>query len=179
MLIKDLDDYVDEISEKYPHISKYEIKRVLEYGFTTFYMLNKKGADVLIRNRSFSAYCGKMFLDDYKRAFYNNIKKRIKLRLLYRFSQEIYSGSYYFGLTNAEWDFYQSQIKNKRRSKIKFKDLLLYKIKEESFIDKSKTHFFEIYYPIDVGWRFIKNEITTRNFRYIGYRDAKGKIVLI
>lgn len=66
--------------------------------------------------------------------------------------------------------------KNKRRSKLKFQDLLLYKIREESFIDKSKTHFFEVYYPIDVGWKFTKNEISTRNFRYIGYRDTKGKL---
>ena len=179
MIIKDLDDYLDDICQKYPKVPRHEIKRLLEYGFNTFYTLNKRGADVVIYNRSFAAYCGKMFLDSFKRLYYYNLKKRIKLRLLYRFNQETYSGSYFFGLTDAEWEFYQMQIKNKRRSKLKFQDLLLYKNREESFIDKSKTHFFEVYYPIDVGWKFTKNEISTRNFRYIGYRDTKGKIVLI
>jgi hypothetical protein len=57
--------------------------------------------------------------------------------------------------------------------------LKLYKIQEECFLDKSRTHFFKLYYPIDVGWTFLKSEITTRNFEYIAYRDAKNKIIMI
>lgn len=55
----------------------------------------------------------------------------------------------------------------------------LYKIQEECFLDKSRTHFFKLYYPIDVGWTFLKSEITTRNFEYIAYRDVKNKIIMI
>jgi hypothetical protein len=68
---------------------------------------------------------------------------------------------------------------SKRRNKIKFKNLKLYKIKEECFLDKSKNHFFMLNYPIDVGWTFTKEEITTRSFKYFANRDTKGNIVII
>lgn len=178
-MVKELNDYLDIIANKYPHISREELKRVLEYGFNTFYTLTKKGADIQIYNNKYTAYCGKMFLDDYKRVLYNNVKTRIKLRLKYKYAQELYDGAYYFGLSDAEWEFYQSQMTSKRRNKIKFKNLKLYKIKEECFLDKSKNHFFMLHYPIDVGWTFTKEEITTRSFKYFANRDTKGNIVII
>lgn len=178
-MVKELDDYLDALENKYPHISRQELKRVLEHGFYTFYMLSKKGADIQVHNEKYTAYCGKMFIDNYKRALYNNVKTRIKLRLKHKYAQEIYNGVYYFGLTEAEWEFYQTQITSKRRAKIKFRNLKLYKIQEECFLDKSRTHFFKLYYPIDVGWTFLESEITTRNFEYIAYRDVKNKIIMI
>ncbi len=65
-MIKELDDYLDILENKYPHISRYELKRVLEHGFHTFYTLNKKGADLQIHNKDYTAYCGKMFIDNHK-----------------------------------------------------------------------------------------------------------------
>lgn len=178
-MIKELDDYLGIMQEKYPKISKDELKRVIEHGFSSFHLLAKSGADVVLGNHNYTAFCGKMFFDDYKRVRYNNIKHRIKLRLKYKYAQEVYNGAYYFGLTEAEWEFYKTQITSKRRSKIKFRDLKLYKIQEECYLDRSRTHFFKLYYPIDVGWTFLKSEITTRNFEYIAYRDVKNKIIMI
>lgn len=178
-MVKELDDYLDKLEEKYPHIPRKELKRVLEHGFYTFYMLTKKGADIQSHTERSTAYCGKLFTDHYKRSLYNNVKKRIKLRLKYKYAQEVYDGAYYFGLNEAEWEFYQSQKATKRRSKVKFTNLRLYKIREECFLDKSKKHFFMLYYPIDVGWSFWEDEITTRSFRHFAERDDKGKIATI
>lgn len=178
-MVKELEDYLDIIQNKYPHISRVELKKILEYGFNTMYMLTKRGADIQVHNNNYTAYCGRMFLDDYKRVLYNNVKSRIKLRLMYGYAQEIYNGVYYFGLSEAEWDFYQSQITSKRRNKVKFLNLKLYKIKEECFLDKSKVYFFELNYPIDVGWVFTKDEIKTRNFKYFAKRDLRGKIISV
>lgn len=178
-MIKEIGDYLDILKSKYPHISYQDLKRILEYGFYTFYMLNKKGADVQVSNRKYTAYCGRMFLNDNIRSLYNITKAKRKLRLLYKYSQEAYDGIYYFGLNDEEWEQYQSQIVSKKQNKVKFLNLKLYKIKEECFLDKSKTHFFMINYPIDIGWSFKKDELITKKFKHFADRDAKGKIVII
>lgn len=178
-MIKDINDYLPKLQEKYPKISLTELKKILEYGFNNYFYLTNKGADIQIGSRVYTAFCGKMFLDDYKRVLYNNAKRRIKLRLQYRYADEIYDGKYYFGLSEAEYDFFKSQIKSKRRSKIAFYNLKLHKIKEECYLDKSKVYFFELHYPVDVGWCFILDEIKTRNFKYFAKRNDKGQIIII
>ena len=178
-MVKELDSYIESISKKYPYIPKKELQRVIEYGFNTYFLLTKKGADIQIQNSKYNAYCGKLFLDNLKRILYNNVKMRIKLRLKYKYAQEIYDGNYYFGLNESEWENYQSQIKSKRRNKITFYNIKLYKIKEECFLDKSKKYFFILNYPIDVGWTFIKDIIKTRNYKQFAYRNDNNKIMLI
>lgn len=178
-MIKELDDYLDILQNKYPHISRYELKRVLEHGFYTFYILNRKGADVHVHNNRFTALCGRMFIDDRIRYLYNCFRKKRKLHLTYNYAQEKYDGAYYFGLSDEEWDRYKKKIMSPQKKKIKFTNLKLYKIKDECYIDKTKTHFLMAYYPIDVGWSFTEEELTTKDFKYFAYRDAKGQIVTI
>lgn len=178
-MIKELDDYMDTMKKKYPYIPEYELKRILEYGFNSFYLLNRSGADIQVHNGRYNAYCGKLFGDPHMWTLYLHLKWRIKFRLKYKFAQEVYNGMYYFGLSDAEWEFYQSQKTSKRRNKIKFTNVKFYKIKEECFLDRSKKHFFILYYPIDVGWHFIKEEITTRNFKYFAYKDNNNNIINI
>ena len=101
-MVKELDDYLDILENKYPHIPRKELKKVLEYGFHKFYLLNKVGGDIQIRNNKFTAYCGKMFLDNLKRYVYNYRKSKIKLHLCYNYAQEVYNGIYYFGLDDDE-----------------------------------------------------------------------------
>lgn len=179
-MVKEIDDYLDTLEEKYPHITRDELKKVLEYGFYTFYMLNKKGGDIQIRNPKYVSYCGKMFLDGHKRSLYNSHKERVKLRMKYEYAKETYNGVYYFGLTDEEWELYKSKILSKKHNKkITFKDLKLYKIKEECFLGKDRRYFFALNYPIDVGWFFIKEKITTSNFKYIAFKDTNNKIITL
>ncbi|MEG0773660.1 MAG: hypothetical protein RR409_10040 [Clostridium sp.] len=101
-MVKNLDDYLDVMEQKYNHIPREELRIVLEYGFYTYYMLTKKGADINVRTHLQSAYCGYQFLDNYKRVLYNTAKLQTKLRLKYKYAQEEYDGAYYFGLNDEE-----------------------------------------------------------------------------
>lgn len=107
------------------------------------------------------------------------LKHKIKLRLTYKYAQRVYDGLYYFGINDYYYTkHFRPQFRSGRRNKIKFKNVKLYKIKEEAFLTKKHTHFFMMYYPLDVGWSFFEKEVITRNYKEIAYRDKNGKIVL-
>ena len=170
-MIKTLDDYISNIKSKYPNVSEEEIKKILEYGFNTFYTLTKKGADIQIKNNKYNAYCGKMFLDNLKRTLYNKTKSKIKLRLKYKYAQNIYNGKYFFGLNEEEWNSYQKQINIKKNKEILLSKIKLYKIKEECLLDKSKKYFFVLYYPVDIGWTFYKCSLLKKQIQLFAKRE--------
>lgn len=179
MIIKNIDDYFNaRIQFLHPYLKREEFKRIMEYGFYHFHQLTKAGADVSIRNWRYAAYCGKLFHNIETWAGYMYVKHQIKLRLTYKYTQQEYDGLYYFGLTDAEYKKYLKQLPKGRKHEIKFKNIVLYKIKEEAFLAKSKKHFFMVYFPTDVGWVFKEKERITRNYKEIAYRDINGKIVL-
>ena len=105
------------------------------------------------------------------------LKHRIKLRLIYNYTLQEFDGLYYFGLNDAEY----AALKKKERNeyKITFRNIRLYKIKEESFLSKSKTHFFKVIQPVDLGFSYLEENFNTRNYKEIAYRDKQGKIVFI
>lgn len=178
-MIKELDDYLDIIAEKYPHIPQKELKQVLEHGFNSFLLLNKNQADVQISDWRYWAYCGRRYKNHKARLFYNSLKARRKYRLLYKYANEKYDGSYYFGLTDEEWDTYKDKIFSKHRKKVEFNNVILYKIKEECFLFKPNKYFIKTHYPIDMGWFFKKDKLISTDFEYFAYRDEKNKIINI
>jgi hypothetical protein len=105
------------------------------------------------------------------------IKHKIKLRLTYNYTLQEYDGLYYFGLNDAEYKLIKKY--KYRKDKTPFRNIRLYKIKEECFLSKSKTHFFSVYRPVDVGFTVFEEKLDTRNYKKIAYRDEQGKIVFI
>lgn len=102
MKIKELSDYMDIMSEKYPYIPREDLKKILVHGFEQFYRLNNKRSDIHICNGRHKMYCGKMFADDEARAKYIYGRHSVKIRLLKAYEHYVYNGKYYFGLTEDE-----------------------------------------------------------------------------
>lgn len=100
---------------------------------------------------------------------------------MYKRENRVYDGFYYFGMTEKEFQNYQSQKKHtgKRRKIFTFNRVYAYKIKEEAFADRSNRYFFKLSYPEDVGWAFYKENWSTRRASYFAYRDKDNKIQLI
>lgn len=177
-MIKEIDEYYNEqIKFLHPYLKFDDFKRIMEHGFLVFNDLNKRGADVSIGTWRHKAYCGKLFHNLEKWIGYMYIKHKIKLRLTYNYTLQEYDGLYYFGLNDAEYKLIKKY--KYRKDKTPFRNIRLYKIKEECFLSKSKTHFFSVYRPVDVGFTVFEEKLDTRNYKEIAYRDEQGKIVII
>ena len=177
MRLKEIDEYYnDQIKFLHPYLKYEDFKKIMEHGFLVFNDLNKRGADVSIKTWRHVAYCGSLFYDLDRWKDYMYSKHRIKLRLTYNYTLQEYDGLYYFGLDDEEYKLVQKYKYTKLKTP--FRNIRLYKIKEEAFLAKSKKHFFMVYFPTDVGWVFKEKERITRNYKEIAYRDINGKIVL-
>lgn len=178
MRLKEIDEYYnDQIKFLHPYLKYEDFKKIMEHGFLVFNDLNKRGADVSIKTWRHVAYCGHLFynLDKWKDYMYT--KHRIKLRLTYNYTLQEYDGLYYFGLDDEEYKLVQKYKYTKLKTP--FRNIRLYKIKEECFLKKSKTHFFKVYRPFDTGFCVLEEKLNTNNYKEIAYRDSNGKIVLI
>ena len=61
MKIKQLQDYYDQVKQRFPDLEMWEIDKILKHGMRSFYMVNVYGADVLLKHKNFTMYFGKLF----------------------------------------------------------------------------------------------------------------------
>lgn len=176
MKLKYVEDYYSQIKERFPDLEIWEIEKILKHGFRSFAQVQYSGGDVLIKasHDSFSMYFGKLF--NYREKFnkYADLKRRIKIRIKYYGSKPIWDGSYYFGLTEEEYEKY---IPNKKGRKLcTLENVKLYKIKEEALLPKRQKYFFKLTGEEDQGACVKKEKFSTRNISLIATRNSEGKI---
>lgn len=177
MELKQLQDYYDQVKERFPDLEMWEIDKILKHGMRSFYMVNVYGADVLLKHKSFTMYFGKLFRNNLIFYKYWRLKHKIKLRIKWKRDKRRWDGYYYFGLTEED---YQSYFKNKKgriKKKVNIQKLYGYKIPEECFLDQKFKYFFKFKHE-DVGFTLYYDEYLTRNVEYIGYRDKNKQIIL-
>lgn len=169
MEIKYIEDYYDKVKEKYPELTEKQISKILTFGFRSFYLHTLYGGDILSKSPYLTVYCGRCFVDTNKFMEYRNIKLRTKLRVKYKKAKTQWDGYYYFGMSDNEFEYYQSQMKShgRRRQKFHFKNIYLFKVKNEVLLNKKNKHVFRIAYPLDCGFSIYKEDVVTRNFEYI------------
>ena len=181
MKIKYIEDYYDQVKEKFPDLETWEIDQILKHGMRSIYQLCSQGADVRLRSRKYRMvmYFGKLFVNPVIRNKYNIIKWRIKLRIKYFFKKPIWDGYYYFGLTEEQYNKYIPKKKGRIKKKIVFDEIYAYKIKEESLLFKQCKYFFKLKMPEEVGLVFYEKNFATRNIEMFAKRDKEGKIQYI
>ena len=173
-----IDDYVDKVAERYPTIPKKSIRRILEFGSRSFYMHTYYGCDILLKSNYYTLYCGRMFSSNIEFYKYRLIKKRIKYRFKYARKKPKYSRYYYLGLTEDEYKEYKKQLnsKTKRRQKITFNNVKLFKLLEETVLNRQYMHFFKIEIKDEKGFMIKESELTTRQYEYLGKRNGDQSI---
>lgn len=178
MQLRYIEDYYDKVKERFPDLEMWEIEKILKHGMQSFFMLNAKGADVIIKSahNSFVMYFGKLFNNNTVAWKYYTIKWRIKLRLKYLLKKPIWDGYYYFGLTEEDYNKYIPKKKGRYKKKIIFDNIYAYKIKEEAFLFHKAKYFFRLKVDTDEGFTFKRETYATRNLDLIAKRDNTGKI---
>lgn len=178
MQFKKFDDYIDKVAEKFPTIPKKSIRRILEFGSRSFYMHNYYGGDILLKSPYFTLYCGKVFSNNLMFYSYWTLKYQIKYRFMYARSKQKYSGYYYFGLTEEEYKEYMNQFssKSKRRKKVTFENIYLFKLLNECVLFRQYKHFFRVPIKEEGTFRIRTEKLETRNYEYLGKRSGDQTI---
>jgi hypothetical protein len=157
MKYTNVDDYIDKVAEKYDKIPKDVIRKVIEFGFRSYYRINLMGGDVLLKSPNFTAYTGKMYNPELRYSFgkYRKIKRRIKYRIQYMRKQTKYSGYYYFGMNEEQYKQYKEYFgkSGRRGEKIRLEKLFVYKIFDEILDLDYFTRFFRVEIPEEKGYR--------------------------
>lgn len=171
-IIKRIDDYVDQLHEKYPEMSKKDILKILKMGFNFYRKLITIGCGVNIGSKEMCTRTQKVGVKD-KLTYKNTLAAR-KARVKWNRSDKEFDGYYYFALGKnqfAELD----QEKLKKKCKLKFKHIWLFKSAEECWLRHSyKDHFFKLRYPVDCGFFMYKDEFVTNDYEYLGHEREKS-----
>lgn len=172
------DKYYDKVLEKYPHLTRKQLDKIIKHGTSMLYLYNLYGGDVLLQNHNFTMYFGRLFRDNIAFYKYWQLKWKIKLRIKYWRNKTKFDGYYYFGLTEKDFQTYKSQINDlgRRRKTFHFDKIILFKMLEECELDHKFCHFFRVPYPEYCGFIMIKENCDLKNIEYI-YRKNKDKVI--
>lgn len=164
MELKKVQDYYTELFKLYPDVPKRDIQRIMQFGLKSFLMHNNYGGDVLLHSPDMWLYCGKLMRDSMKYFEYYKKKMIIKLRINHKRLNIPWDGYYYFGLTQHQYELYNSQKKKRGRPKRHFKygNTVLYRYFDECNLRNSgAVAIFRITFQTDLGISLYKPDFET------------------
>lgn len=183
MQVKRIQDYYDELYQRFPDVDKKDIKKIINFGWKSLYLHNSYGGDVLIRDNNFWAYFGNLTTDSLKHFNRYVLKLCIKLRVLYKRKKFIWDGYYYFALTEDQYKNYTSQKHQRGRPRkyFQFGNVFLYKIFDECKVNEhALKYIFRISGKPDLGFKYYAKNLITDSAELILTRDPlKLKDILV
>lgn len=174
-VVKKVQDYYEKMFELYPEVAKSDIKRILQYGWKSYYLHNSFGGDVLISRNKFWMYTGMLMKDSLEFFAYYQKKMANKIRIKYKRNRPSFDGYYYFGLTQAQYDNYLSQKNRRGRPKknFTFSKIVLYKIWDEfNIIEHNVVALFRIPIGVDLGFTLFKEQLVTDKAEFLQERKT-------
>lgn len=101
-------------------------------------MANSFGADVQLKQRDFTIFCGRLFKNSDE--FFEYYRKKLirKIKFMYRRYKIEWDGYYYFALNAKQYEVYLAQMnkRGRKRKYFEFKNIMLYKIKDELYVSE-------------------------------------------
>ena len=170
MKLTDINDYVDEVAEKFPELPKNEVKRILVYGWKQILQYVSQGNDIQVTTPPFFFFIGRIpnnGLDAFKK-YCAKLSKRI--RFMFKRTKSKWDGYYYFTRSETQYIEY---LKQKRKKYKVFQNVYLYKLFDEVKVaEPSNPYIFRLAEDsTDRMFRFFK-EIKTDKAELVMVRDS-------
>lgn len=170
--IKDItiDYFLEDVYDKFPDLTRKELKNLILHGFRRLHSAMKFGCGITIGTRKFTNcyfYIGSLYSDE-KRQVRDYVDKRDrKLRKIQQWLRPEFDGYYYIGLNPAAFNTWLELNKASRKI-VKFKHIMLKKIKEELYYRHKEVYVFRIKIKKFKGWLYWADKIDSRNVVYMG-----------
>lgn len=134
--MKNVNDYLEEVNKEFPFLDKSDIQIILNYGFRKLYQFNLAGCDTLIKSTKYKLwfYVGELQKNPIKHFRYYKKKMIRKVRFTYINRKIEWSGYYYIGLTEEEYNQFLLDINKRGRKKknFTFNNKIQFKILDEA-----------------------------------------------
>ena len=165
----DINDYVDLVHEKFPELSRADVKRILVYGWKMVLQYTASGNDFLIKSPDLFFFIGcltKNSLSNFK-TYCFKLSRRIAF--MFKRTKSEWDGYYYFARSENQYKEYLTQHKKKYKV---FNNVMLYKLLEECKVKESGAPYIFRLNEDKTDWmhKFYK-EIKTKNAELIIQRD--------
>lgn len=167
-------NYYEPIFNKFPTVSKSDIKLILNFAWKSLYLHNSYGGDTLIKDDYIWFYVGNLKKNPLDHFDYYVRKLTIKLRVLHKRNNIKWDGYYYFGLSDDAYQHYLEQKNSKGRPKKRFNygAVFMYKILDECKVrEHSYRYIFRIPYITEVNYKFYVPKLITDKAELIITRD--------
>ena len=170
MKVTDVNDYVDSVHEKFPELTKEEVKRILVYGWKMIIQYVSANNDVsIITNKEFM-FIGKIPTDALN--VFKTYCYKLSKRIAYMFNRtnSKWDGYYYFARNENQYKDYLSQSKKKYKV---FENVLLFKLLDELKVYNSSAQYIFRLKENKTRWmRKFYKEIKTDKAELIIVRDS-------
>ena len=170
MKVTNVNDYVDAVHEKFPELTREEVKRILVYGWKQIIQYVSAGNDIQIITPKNFFFIGRIPVSGL--ATFKNYIYKLQLRIAYMFrrTKSKWDGHYYFALNEAQYKDYLSQ--NRKKYKV-FKNIMIYKLLEQLRIkENNKRYIFRLNEDRTAWMHKFYPEIKTKDAELIEIRDA-------
>lgn len=183
-------DYVHELQEKFPEFSIEDLDYIIKYGSRNLYKLIYRNADVFfiskINNQNFKLLFGRINFQSLAHKVRYILKKvSLKFKILYKRRKIKWDGYYYFGLTDSQFENYESQMnpwfknpekrkKRYNRTEFNYGDIVLFKVFDECKLNIKYTHFFRVPMLAMMGHKQVRQGYKSNKAEYIAKRTFDG-----
>lgn len=160
--------YIDQVHEEFGHVDKKSIESIVRYGLAIMTKMRRGDHDILLNNNreKIFYYLGQVSKNDEHRDYISKKKVRSKYRLLYKLKKTEYSGYYYFGLSEPD---YQLHLKGEVIPMV-----ILFKVERELPLYKIAKHFFRVKMDEQKKWSIIEENYETNSAEYIQQWTSDG-----